>query len=291
MDSIVSLLREFEHPPAFEWIRGHSGIKGNERADALARAASQLHSISSPPPTQSLTASIPYVLHQANRPTGRYAAKVIKTAFRNQIRQTTQTRLAKRWSEWTSTINFNRSCKITSAGLGTGYHLDSVNYRQRAFRSKLLYRTLPVQSMVSTWAKYSNTSSLCPRCHSADETIEHIFLCTHTVSLLPDLLHQASSSLQVNKRSKITYKAISHTSFPAPASQMMEALVCSTPNFLQSPLCKGLVDQSSVADFTALLGLPYALSNSHLWFSLALDGWLSSFYHHVWKARNDLVFR
>jgi hypothetical protein len=123
------------------------------------------------------------------------------------------------------------------------------------------------------------------------ETIEHLFCCHHTQSMLPDILNLASATILGKKSNSNTYKAISSFPFPVPTDQLMCALVTLTPNFLQSPLSKGIVDHSSVSSFAACLGLPFPLPQAHLWLTLALDGWLTSFYQLVWKARNDLIFR
>jgi ribosomal protein L34E len=287
LDAISSLLQQFQHPVGFAWIKGHSGILGNERADHLANLGSLQDHI--PPLHLPSDPTIPHVLHENSLPTGRYASQVVKKHHRQTVRKTTNDKLLKRWPS-SHPIDFKLTCSATCAGLGGKYFLDSVNYRQRAFRIKLLYQTLPTNATVSTWKKYSTTNPNCPRCLNSVETLAHLATCPKTVEALPDLLAKATQIMRLHKATTTTYRIIKESPFPAPPYQLLNAFGCTEESFLSTPLAMGVIHHNDLEFFQSALGPCVHPSTARLWFTLTLDAWLSAFYQLVWKPRNRCVF-
>jgi hypothetical protein len=187
-------------------------------------------------------------------------------------------------------LDFKLTCQVAQAGLGNSFFLDSVNFRQKAFRLKLLYKSLPTNAIVCTWKKYALTDPVCQRCLAAPETMDHLFECSETRAILPNLLSAAVQTITKNKATKFTYKALRSAPLPVPPIELLNALGCTDERFLAKPLAKGIVHEFDVYRFQLALGPCVPNSTIRLWLTLTLDAWLTSCYELIWKPRNRVVF-
>lgn len=173
-ETLHSCLRARTAPTTLQWVRGHSGVVGNEIADGLCERA---HREGLPPTPPVVTDSTRHCLMLRGHDTTGHPRWVLKKQAQclhnSKLRQNSQLRRAcPPNGSIELAITLLRPDKVRS-------FKDSTRY---AFRSKLITATLPTMERQGTWhpAIYPNT--LCRRCHACAETVDHLLACPAAVA-------------------------------------------------------------------------------------------------------------
>ena len=294
IDQITQLHKEFENPPIFEWVKGHSGLIFNERADQLAKIGASGSNYQ--PVSAVTTPTIPIILHREGAIIGSYAATTIKADHYTKQRTRTRNRLDRLWPQQRNqTINHKATCNLAYMGLRTSNYLDSSKFRERAFRIKVHNHTLPVNSLVTTWKKYENQSNLCPRCKQFPENIHHLWDCEVSLNQWQTLRFTATTLMVPRQQTSFDFKVIKQKTFPVTPSLLLDALGATNSSFLKSNLARGIItyqDQHKFRNFILKHSKVADLNQSDIlqWMNLALSCWMSSIYHNLWKHRNREQF-
>jgi ribonuclease HI len=294
IDQITQLHKDFENPPIFEWVKGHSGLIFNERADQLAKIGASGSNYQ--PVSAVTTPTIPIILHREGAIIGSYAATTIKADHYTKQRTRTRNRLDRLWPlQRNQAINHKATCNLAYMGLRTSNYLDSSKFRERAFRIKVHNHTLPVNSLVTTWKKYENQSNLCPRCKQFPENIHHLWDCEVSLNQWQTLRFTATTLMVPRQQTSFDFKVIKQKTFPVTPSLLLDALGATNSSFLKSNLARGIIthqDQHKFRNFILKHSKVADLNQSDIlqWMNLALSCWMSSIYHNLWKHRNREQF-
>lgn len=164
----------------FQWIRGHSGISGNEEADRLANEARLDPQSEELIPEALITPSNQFrFAGSGRRLSSLYARALVKAQANagclNVFLQSSHgsSLLSLTPDNLKITVTALKSCMAYEPHLFTS----QANSTFRAFRYKLVMGLLPTMSRQVIWKSDIYLSSTCPRCQSAQEDQNHVFSC------------------------------------------------------------------------------------------------------------------
>ena len=272
--------QQFETAPTFEHVRAHTNIYWNEQVDKLAK-----HSCNNPtdhkiilPPEIARDPQMIF-LHQNNVMIQRYPAHEIKHRYQKQLQQENHAHIQRFYD---CVINTSVSKQLSTISPKANF-LDASSMFEQKFRIKSL-----TQSLSTKFALFERSiisDKYCPRCHVKVETQLHLWTCIDTVNNIPLLFRNFNEILESRKNGR---------EYPELFPHILRFLKLDKPcvDFLSTLPAQGIIPETVYQEYLNL----YKVHNSKFSkdkkeiFLHILDAWLSSFYHNVWKPRNEIVF-
>ena len=164
-----------------QWVKGHSGIEGNELADKLARKALSL------PTPRSLPPSTPcrFTLHTQNGPVESSARRYLGLLQRNlwlvQVRDTVA-------GDHTLALDADWNTTLQARALHTRRTQTTLaDHKHRGLFSRILSERMPVLERLHKLSPTSYPLAECPRGCGATETTNHIWTCPHSTQQREEL--------------------------------------------------------------------------------------------------------
>ncbi len=162
---------------------------------------------------------------------------------------------------------------------------DTTSTTEKAFRIKVVNRILPTLDIVKNVYNLTNNDT-CHRCKKEQETLEHLWNCEITKDQMPELITDFNERLKTRIDETTDYKMLSKSEYRPTIDELSSLIQIENESFLDSTLSKGIVHKQYVNEMRQTTSIK---ENKNIWFQYALDCWLSTFYHNIWKKRNDLT--
>jgi ribonuclease HI len=218
-----------------------------------------------------------------------YPSTYIKNNSQIIAKNQTQESLDKKYP--TTIINHSATAKITQKFLATKTKLDGSHSKESGFRLKLINKLLYTLDKLKLIGYVQDDT--CRRCGTTTETFDHIFECEKTKDIMPQLLHTLTIKAKEIAELGHSYKKLikdNNLDPDIPWTHIIQIMGFHQPDFLNSPLARGIITQTLIDKTDSELKLyKQPQSIKALWRATISSAWLNLLQEHIWIPRTKIT--
>ena len=287
--AIAGEIQRFHQPIDVRKVKAHSGIRKNELVDKEAKLATKLIEDKLWCSEDQKQNQEHYAtLYEVDSPSCQYPSQWMKIRDRTDYNKSLTEYISATVNSIhpDSDINITETIHSACGGRHKINALDASADRERAFRIKIITKTLATKHELKRQGVKGVEDSQCESCKEAPEDFNHLWQCRVTINEILNIIERTGDLMESRRHESIAWKAIKELQSPG-TQYLLDLIGMGNADFINSPEAKGIITSEMVAKFQSDTRIE---SQHGQWLRYTIDCWLTSFYEIIWSPRCKIVF-